>query len=71
MSRHVHTFCDCCGREITNKFQEPKLFVTMVINKNEPCYFCFDCSRILLDTWWKEARKIREEKLIDIKNEEE
>lgn len=69
MSKYTHVFCDCCGREITEKFNEPSLFVSMTIHGHNECHFCFDCSRFLLDSWWKEARRIREEKLVDIQEE--
>ena len=59
MSKFIHTYCDCCGKEITNKYKEPQLFVTMKIDGHEENHFCWDCSRILLDTWWKEVRKVK------------
>ena len=67
MSRVIHTYCDCCGREITGELHEPELFVSMTIHKNPEIHFCFDCARLLLDAWWKEVRRIRDEGLVEVK----
>ena len=67
MSRVTHIYCDCCGREITGELHEPELFVSMTIHKNNELHFCFDCARLLLDAWWKEARRIRDEGLVEVK----
>ena len=69
MSRYTHTFCDCCGREITGRIDigEPELFVTMIVGKYSQSHYCFDCARYCLDAWAKETRRIRDEKLVEVK----